>query len=537
MDSFLGCLFFIVFLFVMSLVSTAYLKFGGHLNSFGDWGTVAGITLGLFILVPFIFPWLLSFLGGLVSSLIGLLPAAKAVKPKGFYLALGKSTGALAAKSHATAMRQGQEVFLALPDACQNIVTIGGIGSGKTTRIMQPVLNQLLVQDCGGLIFDIKGDFGRAVYALAGAHGRQVKTIGVGQQGINVLEGLTPEMASSFLKSAFYLAGGGGDKFWIDTASELCKNALGVLSYIPGEYTLDALYRYLFFEEDRQVFTEQVKLAMVELDDRNQRLLKSYLQYYSSIFSSFDDKVQKGVLASVAQVLSPFQHPDLIDAFCSQPAEGFNLETVLAGDIYLVDLPLATWGLGAKAVYTFLKLRFFNVLQQRTTRPEWNQDRPVFFMCDEYQEIISANKAGLSDLSFWDKSRSAKCIGIISAQSVNSFRSAIGDRTLADTVLQNFRQKVIFRTEDVDTLQYLNQIGGRVEVKRESKSEHSGSSSHGFLNSSSSQSKGTSVSWTERATVDAPLIRSLGPNQAVALLNINGHARDDVVNLQPLFVD
>ncbi|MGB8203793.1 MAG: hypothetical protein WCE83_03880 [Candidatus Baltobacteraceae bacterium] len=42
---------------------------------------------------------------------------------------------------------------------------------------MNPLLVQLLAQDCGGLVFDIKGDFGGTVAALAGEAGRAVRTI------------------------------------------------------------------------------------------------------------------------------------------------------------------------------------------------------------------------------------------------------------------------------------------------------------------------------------------------------------------------
>ena len=461
-----------------------------------------------------------------------------AIRPEGFSLWMGLTTGTLSSRSHAAGMAPGQEVFLSLQDATQNIVTIGGIGSGKTTRVMQPVLVQLLQQDCGGLIFDVKGDFKNAVYKLAEEHGGEIITIGVHQRGLNLLKGLTPEMSASFLKSAFFLAGSGsGDKFWIDTATELCKNSLGVLYFIPGAYSLEALYRYLFFETERDTFTAGATERLSELDTKQTRLLLSYMKYHEVVFSAFDDKVKQGVLATVAQVLSPFQHPDLVDAFCTDHEGAANMESVLSGDIYLVDLPLATWGLGGKAVYTFIKLRFFNVLQARSSRDDLDRERPVFFVCDEYQDIISANKAGLSDLNFWDKSRSARCIGIISAQSISSFRSAIGDRTLADTVLQNFRQKVFFRTEDLETVNYMNQLSGRVEVQRVSQSHNVGvSSSTGSFNIQDQESSGTSTGWTERPTVDAQLIRQLGPDQAIVFFNIDGHAMDDVVYLVPVFV-
>ena len=460
-------------------------------------------------------------------------------RPSDFHVWGGQSTGILLNRSHVSGMNGNKNVWLKLPDLCQNVIVFGGIGSGKTTRIIQPYLMQLLSQNSGGLIFDIKGDFKTAVNQLAQRNGRNIEAVGVGQKGINLLKGLTPEMTSSFLKSAFYLSGSGkGDAFWIDTATELCKNCLGVLSFCGnGYYSLDKLYRYIFFENDRSIIQKQIETILFDLtDERKAQILQSYLSYYDNIFSKFDEKVKQGVLATVSQVLSPFQHPDLIDSFCVDSDNMANMEDVLEGKIFIVDLPLSTWGIGAKTVYTFIKLRFFNVLQSRQARNDLNQTRPVFFMCDEYQEIISASKSGLSDLNFWDKSRSSKCIGIISSQSVNSFRSAIGDKTLADTVLQNFRQKYCFRTEDIDTLNYLNQIAGKAEVKRETETQGTNQSS-GTFNSSSGSNSGVSVSWQERQVVDAQLIRQLGQNQAIAFLNIDGLACDDVVNLEPLFVD
>jgi hypothetical protein len=216
------------------------------------------------------------------------------------------------------------------------------------------------------------------------------------------------------------------------------------------------------------------------LPERERRLLKSYLGYYQTIFAPFDDKLKSNVTASVAQILAPFNHPDLVDAFCTDADDAPPMEAVLEGAVYLVDMPLAKWGLGGKIAYNFIKLRFFNVMQRRNVEPSWNKDRPVFFMCDEFQEIVSSSREGLSDLNFWDKSRSSKCIGIISAQSVSSFYAALSDRDLADALIQNFRQKICFRTEDSRTIEMLNHLLGRVEVERKSFQQGEGTSSGGF---------------------------------------------------------
>lgn len=456
-----------------------------------------------------------------------------------FGLYLGASTGFLGSLSHGAGLKGGQNVVLSLEDSAQNILVLGGIGSGKTTRAIQPFLVQLLNQDAGGLIFDVKGDFKNAVNTIAVEVGREVTVIGPDRTKMNLLTGLTPEIASSFLKSAILMnSGSPKDKFWIDSAEALCKNALGVLSFFPGRYNLSELYTYLFDNGVRDGINEEATAKLPTLSDREGRLLKTYLSYYEQIFSSFDDKVRSGVNASVAQVLAPFNHPDLVDAFCTDDKNAPTMNEVLDGTVYLVDMPLARWGLGGKVAYNFIKLRFFNTMQRRNVEGAWNKERPVFFMCDEFQEIVSANRDGLSDLNFWDKSRSSKCIGIVSAQAVSSFYAAIGDRDLADALIQNFRQKLCFRTEDSHTIEMLNHLLGRVEIERVSVNEGKSQSSGGLFSGQFSQSDNTSVSRSviERQVINPQLFRTMGQNQAIALLSFAGSSADDVIECAPIFV-
>lgn len=460
----------------------------------------------------------------------------------GFGLYLGHSTGALASLGHGAGISAGQNVGLTLEDAAQNVLVLGGIGSGKTTRAIQPLLVQFLDQDCGGLIFDIKGDFKHAVARLAGDAGRSVSVIGPGQQGLNLLAGLSPETAASFLKSALMLNDGGkGDGFWLDTATELCRNGLGVLSFLPGRYSLHGLYQYLFDQVARTDWDAEAMglIAAGKLGERDVRLLRAYQGYHENIIGRFDEKVVASVNATVAQVLAPFSHPDLIDAFCVDGANMASMDEVLAGKLFVVDLPLARWGLGGRVAYTFIKLRFFNVMQMRAQRADWEATktsaRPVAFICDEYQEIVSCAKDGLSDLNFWDKSRSSKCVGVISAQAVSSFYSAIGNRDLANTLLQNFRQVVCFRTEDEATINRLNNLLGRVEQAKYSYSENQGTAMQMMAGMSSNEGVSTSISFQERAVFNPQMFRQLSQNQAVALLSIGGSSADDVLTLTPVF--
>lgn len=551
-DQNLGCLVFItggIFYLVNHLIPTIVYGFNTHQWPMHwlskkpylalDWITqlvlISVMAIALVFVVPYLFPEVAK----------GKRYGIKNTRDKQntpFGLWMGQSTGRLARLSHRTSMVAKGNVTLTTEDAAQNILVLGGIGAGKTTRLMQPLLVQLLDQTCGGLLFDVKGDVKKAVMTLGEMTNRPVTIIGPHHSQINLLAGLTPEVAASFLKSAFLLNGGAKmDGFWIDTATELCRNTLGLLSFLPDHYTLQGLYSYLFDEEMREALQERISILLSTLEAKDQRLFKTYLRYHDSIFGAFDEKVKSGVNATVSQVLSPFNHPDLIDAFCEQTESNLTMESVLDGTVYLVDIPLSRWGLGGKVAYTFIKLRFFNVMQSRIHHPEWNQEKPVFFMCDEYQELISASKDGLSDLNFWDKSRSSKTIGIISAQSVSSFYAALGDHDLSHAILQNFRQKICFRTEDQATLAMMDKLAGqaRVQKKTTSKTSGSGSSSNRsvFDNTSSHSSNTQSLSETRESVLDATLFRDLSPNQAVALVSLKGYSMDDVLELKAVYVD
>jgi len=95
-----------------------------------------------------------------------------------FGLWLGCSTGLLSGLWHRAGLASNLEIVLTTEDAAQNILVLGGIGAGKTTRLMQPLLAQLLDQKCGGLLFDVKGDVKKAVILLAEMTNHQTTLIG-----------------------------------------------------------------------------------------------------------------------------------------------------------------------------------------------------------------------------------------------------------------------------------------------------------------------------------------------------------------------
>lgn len=458
-----------------------------------------------------------------------------------FRLWLGTSTGQFSKLLHGASIPKGKSIALGLSDAAQNILVFGGIGAGKTSHVFHPLLLQFLDQDCGGIIFDIKNNFHQAVDRCAEVTDRKIIKVGIKHAALNLIEGLKPETAGHFLKSCFSISDQGrADSFWVDTAAALCKNTLEVLSFFEGKYNLNDMFQYIFRPEYKEATDKDVHVLLSgdKLSFEEKRILKNSYEY-RQIFDAFDPRTISGVQGNVLQILSPFNHPDMVDAFSS--TSDVCIEDVInKGAIFLIQVPLPNWGMAGKSAYNMIKLRFFNVMQQRESQPNWNKKRPVFFMCDEYQEIVSANKDGTSDLSFWDKSRSSKTIGVISAQAITSFYAVLQQRDLADAILQNFRQKLCFKTEDETTIRYFSRLAGQVEVEKKSVTRQSGSStssgSGNYGSSGSNYSNSETSTTTAKDVIDAQLFRKMQPSEVLAMLSIEGYSRDDILKTEPIII-
>ena len=76
-------------------------------------------------------------------------------------------------------------------------------------------------------------------------------------------------------------------------------------------------------------------------------------------------------MVNVNSVLTPFSHPDLVDAFStgSEQGEADLTELINDGAVFLVNLPQTKFGKeGARYAYLLIKLRFFNMMRERRTR-------------------------------------------------------------------------------------------------------------------------------------------------------------------------
>lgn len=474
-------------------------------------------------------------------------------------LTLGTSTGQLYSRDHVGGRPSGQVIHASKEDAAKNTIIFGGIGSGKTTRAINPILKQIFEQQAGALVFDIKADFGREMNYIARITGRSYLTVGHGGLTLNLIRGTTPELASSYLKSCFIASGpvSGAGQYFVDLAVELCRNSLTLLLLTGGDYSLAGLHEIVTSAEKREAALSEMLEKGEVFDRRQYRLAEAVGNYFANTYGGYDEKTLSNVNSTVGQVLSPFCHPDLVDAFSAGETQGeADLTALLDGAIYFVNLPMTLFGKeGARYAYMLIKLRFFSLMRERRTRKEWNQNTPIAFVCDEYQAIVDS----ITDTDFWDKSRSSGCLGVISMQGVASLIDAVKNHQTADAILQNFRQRIVFRTEDKATMEMVQGLLGQVDVLITSTSDGSSTSISngppkdgtfesglagvmtmsgppGQVSTSEGQSYSESTSIQRQQLFDANDFRGLSTDYALFIGNLGDHAVDEVIHMQPLYV-
>lgn len=464
--------------------------------------------------------------------------------PGDFGLWIGEATGTLSALGHTAGLQRGSNVTLNLPDAAKNIAIFGETGTGKTTRVINHLLVQALDFDCGGLIFDVRGDFHETALRAAKMTGKTVQRIGVDQLGLNLLAGLTPNAAAGFLEAAFKLLGQGqGDSaFWLSLAVARSQHALTVLVHVPNAYSLKGLYEYVFDPRFRATAIETARENLADLQVRavdgereaglEMRRLKTALDYEETIAPAYSEKERSGVNRTLETALARFADPELEDAFCTDSGDHVNLADMLDGAIFVVNVPRERFKAAASVVYLFLKERFFQAANTRAQLPSGpRKSRPLLFLCDEYQQVCSSG-----DALFFDTSRALGVVAIVAAQSLESYIGAIGDESTAVALLANFTNVVAFRSTE-RTMNYLAGKLGEVDVWKQSFNTGKSDQPTLLFPKPASVSEGHTASMQRERLLTAQTFRALAPDHAVALLTVGGHAFDDVVWVPQLTTD
>ena len=389
------------------------------------------------------------------------------------------------------------EIDFQFADLCRHTIVFGSSGSGKTTRLFNPMLKEMLgAMGAGGLVICAKAEAVEEVVEIARLTGRQTQVVMPGSKvGIDLLSG-NPDLDSMYFRDTYGNVDGEA-KQWVEAACSRMKNALRLLRGAGDQYyTFGHLTSYCFDEK----FAAQVRifatdrLRSLDLDSEEGWTINEALDYEANLYEKFSPESRRSVTFAISQLLEPLRDFSLQTTF-SRKSNMLSMDTVFNGNVIVLHVPRSRYQRAASAIYTLAKRRFFTAVENRRAVPTIDQNRPIVFAVDEYQLCISA-----SDVESLGIIRSAGCMVLATTQGVSSLYTVL-PRAIVDAALQNFTQKFFFKTDDDETLATL------VRATKYTKQKF-----------------------------DPSELFAMNRNQAIAHVTTGDKSVDEIIDLQPLFV-
>ena len=342
-------------------------------------------------------------------------------------------------------------VLLSVPDLCRHSIVFGSSGSGKTTRAFNPMLFDMLKDlGAGAFIIAAKAESVIEMSEIARRAGREFTVIEPGGAvGLDLLTG-NPDVDAMYFRDVFGRVGDEG-KRWIDSAVSRTKNVLFLLkSAGPQYYTFQHLTSYIFDEEFAahiRIFVTE-RLRGLDQDCEEAWTIREAIEYEEKRYAVFSLEARQAIRFAVSQLLEPLRDYNIVRTF-TQAQNLIPIDSVFGGKVIILHVPRSRYERAAQAIYTLAKRRFFTAVEERRSKVELEQELPVVFAVDEYQLCVSE-----SDVHSLGIVRSAGCMVLATTQGVSSLYSVL-TRDFVDAALQNFTQKIFFKTDDEATVRLL----------------------------------------------------------------------------------
>jgi hypothetical protein len=384
-----------------------------------------------------------------------------------------------------------------IDDLCRHTLILGSSGSGKTTRGFNPMLTGMLADlDAGAFIIAPKPEAVDEAVEMARRAGRKAIVVQPGSElGFELLSG-SPDVDAMYLRDTLGRSSD-EDKAYVEAAVARLKNSLRMLQAAGVQYyNFQNLTEYVF--DDRFAATVRnhasSRLTTLAPESESAWTIREAISYEDTRYFQFTPETRRAVLFTISQLLEPLRDVRIMRTF-SPKAGLLPVESVFNGTVIVLHVPRTRYERAAQSIYTLAKRRFFSAIENRRANLEHDQTRPVVFAVDEYQLCISE-----SDIQSLGIIRSAGCMVLAATHGVSSLYSIL-PRSLVDAAVQNFTQKLFFKTDDHETLNLLDRA--------------TKSSSH---------------------DIDAGTLFKMTRNQAVAHLTVGDSSVDDVVEMPPLFL-
>ncbi|MDA7980920.1 MAG: TraM recognition domain-containing protein [Pirellulales bacterium] len=381
----------------------------------------------------------------------------------------------------------GQDDGFTVGNAYENIAIFGGVGSGKTSGSAYHLSLAMLQAGFGGLVLTAKQGEAQRWRRLAELAGRGQDLIVVadnGEQQFNFLDyqfelqgrsGAAIENLVVTLDALMQVAeratgmkpGRGQESFWEQGIRKYARAVISLVVFATEGITvahmlevMRSVPRSLAQAQDAKWQKQSLVCKLIAIarnrlvDESSRHDLEQVESFFLYEFPAIAERTRSVFEAGLFGILDLLSRGTLHWLF----GRGTTVTPAdcLAGKILVIDLPVATRQAIGLIAQTLFKLSFQQMSQQRPA----GEDRPLFLMADEFQELVTVH-----DFRFASVSRESKVVNCFITQSIASLYSALGadesGKAAVDAILGLASLKVFHSNACPITNQWASELIGR----------------------------------------------------------------------------
>lgn len=383
-----------------------------------------------------------------------------------------------------------KEIDISSKELTKNLIVLGETGTGKTTQVIAPILENLIKNNHAGLILDIKGNLYKYVYNFAKKNGREKDIVAFGvnkySQPINLLKNITKEeLKTKLKKTAGYVAGNHNAEFIMSGINDILSvfvlykaykrirssNYNGSLKKEDiNKTTLKRIIKLVYDTEylkDIYIYLSENKNLMTEEEED---IFNTTQENEFSLFKGIKDFNKAEAIYKEQKGWRSLQIIDTLNLIGEETKECFynensNYEIDFEKLIYEENKIVLVYCDKIKSYndinneFVEVKNKFYETILSDYKKYDRN-NKYTFMVIDEYQTMINKKDftGGLNEVSdneFLSLSRESNHINVCCTQSVSSLLSMVEDKTKVLSIYQNFSNKICFKTSDINTLSFL----------------------------------------------------------------------------------
>lgn len=424
---------------------------------------------------------------------------------------LGQASGTFEARGSLSAPKREATMQMSLMDMGKHVIITGATGGGKSRSVLLPKTSQLLAlrgeaklqghpERYSFYCTDAKGVLWQDIYKLIlkapGNQAEDVRIIGIkpDEYGVDLLDGIHPRVMADTLSCCIkQVYKSEGPDFWERSASDVIRSLALIcaaweqtedgLQYANEQnerpYSLTTIFKlaqssWSMKKDDEALIWRAMKEVNADIlrryDDPNDEgfigieveEIEDAIGYFLNSWNELAEETRSSVGAHINIALGGFSHNlQLRRSFGNGGFDKRQNGRMISigqawGSIFLLNIPTSKTGAAGRLVNIFLKTLFYTEARDRQVAYT-NQFGPdavalekvqrIFFIADEFQELVSVDASGESDSSFWNVARSTGTSGIVAVQSHNGLVKQIGEAE-TNNLLNQFRTSIMLLLED-----------------------------------------------------------------------------------------